>query len=129
MHGGIRRLFVLAMALALVASAMGRAAAGAVPQQPCHHHAHDASSHGHDHGEHAEHGLAHQHHDGASEKSPADKICNDCCGVCTLASAALPPRAPGETAFAATPIVYLINPETCRERPVVIDPGIPKATA
>jgi hypothetical protein len=126
MCDGIRRLFVLAMALALIGSAFGRTALSATPREPCHEHAHHPSTHGHDHGEHA---LHHRHHDGASEKSPGGQTCDDCCAVCTIVNTALPVRPSGEAVFAATRIVYVINPEIYRERPVVIDPGIPKATA
>jgi len=125
MRDRVRRLFVLAMALALIGSAFGRAAFSAAPREPCHEHAHHAGD-SHDRGGHA---LHHQHHDGASEKSPAGQTCDDCCGVCTIVNAALPVRPPGETAFAAARIVYVINPDIYRERVVVLDPGIPKATA
>jgi hypothetical protein len=128
MRDRIRRLFVLAVALALIGSAFGRSALSATPRQPCHEHAHHASTHDHDPGN-AGHALHHQHHDGASEKSPGGQTCDDCCAVCTIATTALLVRPSAEAVIAATPIVYVINPETYRERPVVIDPGIPKATA
>ena len=138
MRHWIRRSLALAIALAFIGGGFGRVALSAAPDEPCHPYAPQAVSHGHEHGEHAEHAMHHEHHhdgalpssgDGASEKSSRDQACFKCCGLCTIVSTFVPARPPGEVVFAGKPIVYVINIETYRGRPVVLDPGIPKRTA
>ncbi|MFL5059599.1 MAG: hypothetical protein ACJ8DQ_05875 [Xanthobacteraceae bacterium] len=138
MRHWIRRSLALAIALAFIGGGFGRVALSAAPDEPCHPNVLQAVSHGHEHGEHAEHAMHHEHHhdgalpssgDGASEKSSGDQACFKCCGLCTIVSTFVPARPPGEVVFAGKPIVYVINIETYRGRPVVLDPGIPKRTA
>ena len=121
---------VLAIALVFIGSGFARAALSAAPDEPCHPDAHQAVTHDHVHGDHAAHAVHHEHHhDGAAEKSPSDQACFKCCGVCTIVSTFVPMRTAGEIVFAGKPIIYVINSERYRDRPVVLDPGIPKRTA
>jgi hypothetical protein len=130
MRQGIRRLFVLTIALAFIGRGFGRAAFSATADEPCHPGAHQPAAHDHAHGAHAEHAMHHAHHDdGAAKKSSTDQACFKCCGICTVGSTLTPLTDAAGVVFAATRIVYSIDGESHRDRPVVLDPGIPKRTA
>jgi len=130
MRQGIRRLFVLAIALAFIGSGFGRAAFSATPDEPCHPGVHQYAAHDHAHGEHAEHAMHHApHDDGATKKESTDQACFKCCGICTAVSTFTPLSDPASLVFAATRVVYSIDGESHTDRPMVLDPAIPKRTA
>ena len=69
------------------------------------------------------------HDDGATKKSSTDQACFKCCGICTVGSPLTQLWGSAGIVFAATRIVYSIVGESHTDRPVVLDPGIPKRTA
>jgi len=63
------------------------------------------------------------------DESSADQACFKCCGLCAVVGTPILPRAPGEIVFAAALIFYVMDTLSYTDRPVILDPGIPKRTA
>jgi hypothetical protein len=127
MYQGIRRSFVVFLALGLAAGEFARAALAVVPGEPCHLASHQDMSEplGHAHHDHA--GPPAQHHDhGGSKESSATDAFFKCCGLCTASFNTDAVAQLGQIAFIGLPISYAMSGDDYAGRAVPIDPGIPK---
>jgi hypothetical protein len=126
MRPWIRRFVVILTALVFAAGGFGREALAIPPSEPCHNHHQDEDGHG----MHHQHGVdaAPQHHQG-KPGAPTDDACFKCCGICTAAPNLTDARAPTVAIFVAFSISYFAATQGYSDRPLVIDPGIPKRIA
>jgi hypothetical protein len=127
MHAGLRRSFIVFIALGLAAGGFARAALAVVPGEPCHLTSHqDMSEHlGHAHHDHA--GPPAQHHDhGGSKESGATDAFFKFCGLCIASSNTTGAAQLGQIVFIGLSISYALSGDDYAGRAVPIDPGIPK---
>jgi hypothetical protein len=125
MRGFLRQVFVIATALAFVAS--GAAWRHCLAAQAAL--ASVASSHGHDshHTQHGEHHAEHSATHDADLPAADDHTCGKCCSICTVTGVSAPMNS--AAVFAASSILYTTETEHCRDRLILVDPGIPKRIA
>jgi hypothetical protein len=113
-----RPVLAILLALALVVGGVGRFAVACGDDLP--------AAHVHDVGSHSGHHHSHDHDTG--KKPLSAPACLKCCGVC-VADPSLA-RAPAVIVdLRVGPAVFVIATQTYRDRPVVLDPGIPKPIA
>jgi hypothetical protein len=132
----LRRFVVLLTALSFVAGGFGRDAIALGPVAPCHtlyqgteSAQPDDTAHADHAGHHQDHALAPQHeHDEGVPAGAADIACFKCCGICTAAPS-LSAAAPADAAFVGFSVSYSAPILTFTDRPLAIDPGIPKRMA
>jgi hypothetical protein len=125
-----RRSFIIALALAFIASGAGWQrciAANILPAQaPNHsglqsHSAHAAAHH------HAHDGIAHHHTGNNSDQQPiSDHACVKCCSLCTIGGVILL-RADRPVAFTVSAISFFASNKSFSDRTILVDPGIPKS--
>jgi hypothetical protein len=126
----LRRIIVALIALSFLASGFGRGAV-AIASEPCHPQpelvAHDSEAHAH--GDHAaHHPAANDDEERTGGGGKASDECFKCCGMCT-ASPQLPTADPSNSGrFISYRVAYFAFAEGWADRPLIIDPGIPKRT-
>ena len=134
----IRRAMVLLTALGFLAGGVVRPALALAPAEPCHadhQHHQQQSAPGHaDHHDHAAHQQlagdgAHHAQEKGNPGAPSDTACFKCCGICTSAPNLSNPDVAADAVFIVFPISYLAAVLSYTDRPLVIDPGIPKRIA
>jgi len=119
MRAWVRPFLAILLALALVAGGAGRFAV-ACDDDPATARPHSHTGHHHSH----DHDAAKNDHD-AAKKPLSAPGCLKCCGIC-IADPALA-RAPAVVAdLQGRPAIFSTAGKTYRDRPVVLDPGIPK---
>jgi hypothetical protein len=124
----LRRILVALITLSFLASGFGRVAV-AIGSEPCHSQPelvpHHSEAHAHrDHAAHHQAADDEQERTGDSAKAPDE--CFKCCGICT-ASPQLPTANPSNSGRVISyRVAYFTFPESWADRPLVIDPGIPK---
>jgi hypothetical protein len=135
-YRGIRKFVAILAAIAVVGGGVGRDAFALTPAEPCHTHHQSASSNDvhPEHRVHAGHephgaqGTDHRHDEGNSSV-PTDRACFKCCGICTAAPSLNDANAPADIGFVSYLVVYVVAGVSHEDRPLAIDPGIPKRIA
>jgi hypothetical protein len=117
MRRNLRKVFVLLTALAFVAGMVQRSALA--EGDPC------PVNHQQTHSAHAGHTGHDGHHHGTPEQKK-DAACAKCCGICVSTSTVVPAAMAGTIAVAPSRIEYALRFQRLADRPVVVDPGIPK---
>jgi hypothetical protein len=132
MGGLVRKVLVLSIALAFVASGTAWRSCMAMhltpPDAPAHaSHGQDApDQHAHDHGHHASHDQ--QVADEPAHSSVDDHACMKCCIACAIASV-LPTGTDGAAIFTVSAAIFSCGYSDRIGRTILIDPGIPKRIA
>lgn len=109
-----RRVVVILLAFAVVVGGLGRFTLACADKLPAAHGSHAGHDHGSDHG--------------AVKQPVSAPACLKCCGIC-IADTGLA-RAPAIVVeLSGTAVVFVTAFKTYHDRPVAIDPGIPKLIA
>jgi hypothetical protein len=122
-----RRMFVVLIALGFIASGIGRMAF-ALASEPCHPKSEMTQQHIHHHGQdHASHDH-NTHPDNAETGNTTDTTdtCFKCCGICTASPQLSTPSLSADARLVSYGLTYFVLAESWADRPLVIDPGIPK---
>ena len=126
MHLWVRRIAVLATALGFLAGSMMRPALAVALAQPCHEQQPALhSAHGHD--GHAAHSASDM--DQGEPSAPVEAACFKCCGICTVAPSLAETSLRIGARLVGYPVDYFIAARSYADRPLIIDPGIPKRIA
>jgi hypothetical protein len=124
----VRRITVVLTSVGFLTGGFARLAMAVAPAEPCHGHQQSPTHPDHDDAMHASHAGHHQDH-GIEQSAPVEGACFKCCGICTAAPNLADPAARIGIRLIGHSVGYFVEVGNYGDRPLVIDPGIPKRIA